>query len=257
MELIVDGLYKSFGEKEVLCGASHTFKQGKIYGLLGRNGAGKTTLFNLIAREESSDDGLVELCRDGRCALLENEDYTYLYATPTLPDFLTGMEFLRLFQDIVQENKARSHTAHPWDPLGQRPVSWYLDRLKFPEEDALRLIKHYSHGMKNKLQMMMFLISGSPVILLDEPLTALDIVAAREIKELLRSIRSEHIILFSTHILALAQELCDEIVLLHGGRLEPVDSSLIRTQEFEEMVVSLLTQGEAKGSSPSPCAARK
>jgi len=94
--------------------------------------------------------------------------------------------------------------------------------------------------MKNKMQMLCFIISKPPVILLDEPLTSLDVVVALEIKKLLREMRQDHIILFSTHILQLATDLCDEIVLLNDGKLEQVDHSIIGDPQFEERIVSLL-----------------
>ena len=98
----------------------------------------------------------------------------------------------------------------------------------------------YETGMKNKMQMLCFIISKPPVILLDEPLTSLDVVVALEIKKLLREMRQDHIILFSTHILQLATDLCDEIVLLNDGKLEQVDHSIIGDPQFEERIVSLL-----------------
>ena len=111
-------------------------------------------------------------------------------------------------------------------------------------EDRCRLMKDYSHGMKNKMQMLCFLIARPPVILLDEPLTSFDVVAAKEMKDLLIEMKEDHIILFSTHILQLAADLCDEIVLLHHGTLEEVDPSIIHTPEFENRVVELLKEEE-------------
>ena len=105
-------------------------------------------------------------------------------------------------------------------------------------------MKDYSHGMKNKMQMLCFLIARPPVILLDEPLTSFDVVAAAEMKDLLRGMKQDHIIIFSTHILELAADLCDDIVLLTHGRLEAVDSALIHTPQFEDRVVELLKEGD-------------
>ena len=101
--------------------------------------------------------------------------------------------------------------------------------------------------MKNKVQMLCFLIGRPPVILLDEPLTSFDPVAALEMKNLLRDMKEEHILIFSTHILQLATDLCDGIVVLNHGLLEEVDSALIHTPEFEQRVVELLRdEGEGE-----------
>ena len=107
-------------------------------------------------------------------------------------------------------------------------------------EDGHKLIKDYSHGMKNKLQMLCFMIAKPPVILLDEPLTSLDVVVALEFKKILKSIKKDHIILFSTHILQLAADLCDEIVVLNDGVLEELlaimqDYGVILPNEFVTM----------------------
>lgn len=112
--------------------------------------------------------------------------------------------------------------------------------LDLPDLD--RLLKGYSHGMKNKMQMLCLLISKPPIILLDEPLTSLDVVAAHEMKELLLAMKKDHIIILSTHILQLAQDLCDEIVLLHQGKLSGVDDLDCHDQGFEEHVMELLSR---------------
>ena len=111
-------------------------------------------------------------------------------------------------------------------------------------EDRGRLMKDYSHGMKNKMQMLCFLIARPPVILLDEPLTSFDVVAALEMKNLLREMKAEHIIIFSTHILQLAADLCDEIAILNHGLLEEVDPAIIHTPAFENRVVEILKDEE-------------
>ena len=94
--------------------------------------------------------------------------------------------------------------------------------------------------MKNKIQMLCFIISRPPVILLDEPLTSFDVVVALEIKQLLREIKHDHIIIFSTHILQLATDLCDEIVVLSEGHLQQVDHAMLQSKDFETQIIELL-----------------
>ena len=112
--------------------------------------------------------------------------------------------------------------------------------IKIKEEDWYRLIKDYSHGMKNKMQMICFLITKPPVILLDEPLTSFDVVVAHEINQMLKAMKQDHIIIFSTHILELAEDLSDEIVILNQGKLEAIDHNMIGAPEFEEKIFESL-----------------
>lgn len=229
MQLELRNIKKTFDDKEVLKGVNFTFEQGKIYGLLGRNGAGKTTLFNCLSGEMKADGGESLFLSGEQSLPLDPEKVGYVFSTPILPEFLTGYEFVKFFIDV--------NIAHV--PTG-RTVDDYLDLVQIGPDDRHRLIKGYSHGMKNKIQMLCLIISKPAVILLDEPLTSLDVVAALEIKKLLREMRKDHIILFSTHILQLATDLCDEIVLLNDGKLEQVDHSIIGNPQFEEKIISLL-----------------
>ena len=198
MKLIVNEIEKKFEEKEVLKGASFTFEKGKIYGLLGRNGAGKTTLFNCISHEIDFEGGSVSLEENGQNRPVDFDMMGYAFSTPVLPEFLTGYEFIKFFLDI--------HKGKIENPL---TVEEYAQMVGLDLPDLDRLLKGYSHGMKNKMQMLCLLISKPPVILLDEPLTSLDVVAAHEMKELLLAMKKDHIIILSTHILQLAQDMCD------------------------------------------------
>lgn len=231
MELFLEGIEKSFDSKEVLKKASYTFEKGRIYGLLGRNGAGKTTLFNCISREIEFEQGSVVLKEEGGEIPLDYDNIGYAFATPVLPEFLTGYEFIKFFVDINRKKIKEEKT-----------VEEYADMVGLAHVDLDRLIKGYSHGMKNKLQMLCLLVSRPSVILLDEPLTSLDVVAAHEMKEMLLEMKKDHIIILSTHILQLAQDLCDEIVLLHQGVLTGVDEDTCREEGFEDRIIQLLTQ---------------
>ncbi|MGO2100572.1 ABC transporter ATP-binding protein [Vagococcus salmoninarum] len=234
MELVIDTIDKSFDSKKILKSGSFTFEKGKIYGLLGRNGAGKTTLFNCISKNLSVDHGEIYFIDEsGQKIQYDNTEIGLVHATPHLPGFMTGFEFVKFFIDI---NKKRL-------PQAEHP-KFYLDKVGIAEDDQHRLLKDYSHGMQNKVQMVVMMMLKLPVLLLDEPLTSFDVVAAHEMKELIIGLKSESIIIFSTHILQLAQDLCDEIVLLHHGRLRGIPAADIHSQSFEGEVVSLLSVSE-------------
>jgi len=212
MKLILKNIQKSFDEKEVLKNVSFSFEQGKIYGLLGRNGAGKTTLFNCINEDLKMDGGSFGIEENGVNRDVTAEDIGYVLSAPVVPEFLTGREFLKFFINI-NEDKLKE----------QKSVDEYFDMMRIEPEDRDRLLKDYSHGMKSKMQMLIYFIANPAILLLDEPLTSFDVVVADEMKQLLRTIKSEHILIFSTHIMELALDLCDEIVILNQGILKKVE----------------------------------
>lgn len=231
MKFSIEHLTKNFDEKEVLKDITFTFEEGKIYGLLGRNGAGKTTLFNCLNRDIRCDSGRFYLEENGTRQELSGEDIGYVLSTPTVPEFLTGREFLKFFLDI--------NSASVPDPS---TLDEYFDMMSIAPEDRDKLLKDYSHGMKNKMQMLINIIAQPKLLLLDEPLTSLDVVVAEEMKILLRSLKNGRITIFSTHLLDLALDLCDEIVLLSHGTLEVVEKSNLDNQEFKEKIIAALKE---------------
>ena len=229
MEFIISHLAKSFGSKEVLRDIDFSFEGGKIYGLLGRNGAGKTTLFNCLNRDLNADSGSFWLAESGQKREIRAEEIGYVLSTPAVPEFLTGREFLKFFLDINEASISEI-----------RPIDEYFDYMGIEPEDRDKLLKDYSHGMKNKMQMLVNIIAEPEILLLDEPLTSLDVVVAEEMKQLLRSLKKEHVIIFSTHIMDLALDLCDEIVLLSHGVLERVDKTDLDQQSFKDKIIAAL-----------------
>lgn len=233
MRLLISELTKSFDGKLVLDGVTCEFEKGKIYGLLGRNGAGKTTLFNCISSEIEYESGSILIDDEGSKRELGFGDIGFAYATPVLPEFLTGYEFVKFYIDI---NKDRIQN--------RLRIEEYLAMIRIDESDWHKLIKDYSHGMKNKIQMLCIIISRPFVLLLDEPLTSFDVVVAHEIKEILKSIKQDHIILLSTHIMQIASDVCDEVVVLHQGKTAILDENELHSAEFEDKLISILSDEE-------------
>lgn len=236
MNFIIDNLSKSYEKKKVLNNISFTFESGKIYGLLGRNGAGKTTLFNCVNKDIRADSGnfsIEEINSVGSLAkrALDPEDIGYVVSTPTVPEFLTAREFLKFYIDV------NSHKIQ-----NVQPLDYYFDMVSIERADRDKLLKDYSHGMKNKMQMLINAISKPNLLLLDEPLTSLDVVVAEEMKQLLRQLKRDSIIIFSTHILELALDLCDEIVILNNGELEIIDKSNLNNAGFKEKIINALRE---------------
>ena len=233
MNFVIEHLSKHFEKKEVLRDITFTFREGRIYGLLGRNGAGKTTLINCINRDIRADCGAFFLETEEGRREIGPGDIGYVLSTPTVPEFLTGREFLKFFLDINEKS-----IPNPKSP------EEYFDYMSIAPEDRDRLLKDYSHGMKNKMQMLVNIIAQPNLLLLDEPLTSLDVVVAEEMKQLLRSLKENRIIVFSTHIMDLALDLCDEIVLLNHGELEAVEKQHLNAGEFREKIIAALREEE-------------
>ena len=231
MKLVVKNLKKNFEKKEVLKDINFEFEKGKIYGLLGRNGAGKTTFFNCLNEDLEIDSGEFFIEDNGKQRKMEAEDIGYVLSTPNVPEFLTAREFLKFFIDI---NKKRIKN--------EKTIDEYFDFMKIEKEDRDRLLKDYSHGMKNKMQMLVNIIANPNVLLLDEPLTSFDVVVAEEMKQMLREIKKEHIIIFSTHIMELALDLCDEIVVLNKGMLEEIDKNNLDNEHLKNKIIDALKE---------------
>lgn len=225
MKLEIKNLNKSYGKKEVLKNINFTFEEGKIYGLLGRNGAGKTTFFNALNEDIKIDSG--ECFLDNK--KLETSDIGYIVSTPQVPEFLTGREFLQFYLDINKDNIK-----------DLKDIDYYFDLVKLNKEDQNLLLKEYSHGMKNKIQMLINIIANPKVILLDEPLTSLDIVVQEEMKKLFKDYKENHIIIFSTHILELALDLCDEIIILNNKQIELIEKKDLNTKKYKDKIIESL-----------------
>lgn len=232
MKLIVEDIKKSFDKKEVLKGCTYEFEAGKIYGLLGRNGAGKTTFFKTVYGDYGKMDGACYIEKDGERKPLKIENVDMVFSQPVLPDFLTGYEFLKFFTEV----KCKGENIDTME---------YFRMLSFKEEDAHRLIRGYSHGMKSKLNLITVFISKPEVIFLDEPLTSIDLVAAAEIKEWLLKLKENHVIIFSTHIMQLAKDICDEVVLLKDGVFEGLSNMDKNSPEYEAEILRHLKEGGA------------
>lgn len=231
MQFVISHMVKSYGSKQVLKDVDFVFEEGRIYGLLGRNGAGKTTFFNCINSDIDINSGSFYLTDenepDKKIGILP-EDIGYLVSTPTVPEFMTGREFLKFFLEVHEEITP------------EKTIDEYFDYMMVPEDDRDRLLKDYSHGTKNKMQMLLNIIASPKLVLLDEPLTSLDVIIAEEMKNVIKSQKQGRITIFSTHLLDVAVDLCDEIVLLHNGRLEPIDKSNLGNSDFKEKIIATL-----------------
>lgn len=227
MKLEIKNLSKSFDDQDVLKDINLTLEKGKIYALLGRNGAGKTTFFNCISQEIPRDSGIA--CFDDG-SLLTQHDVGFVYTNPMLPEFLTGIEFLTFFIDIHKDQGFIREDVHA-----------YFDSIQFNQDDRYKLIKDYSHGMRNKLQMLCIMMLKPKVLFLDEPLTSFDVVASIEMKRQLVALKEDCIMVLSTHMMQIAKDICDEVIILHHGNATLLDSDRLHDSSFEEDIIDILS----------------
>ena len=232
MILSVNHVSKSYLLDTVIKDASFHIEEREKAALVGLNGAGKTTLFNCMNEDVPIDGGSIVLeDNNGSKRPLTADDIGYVLSTPVVPDFLTAREFIRFFLDIN-----RGKIESPREP------DEYLDYMQIDQEDRFKLIKDFSHGMKNKMQLLVNFIADPPILLLDEPLTALDVVMADEMKRLLKRRKQSHITILSTHIMELALDICDDIVILHNGVLAPVSRDQLDDAAYKDRIIAALKE---------------
>lgn len=225
MQLKIDNLYKEYNKKNVLSGINFTFESGKIYGIIGRNGAGKTTFFRALNKDIITDKGEITLDN----SMLLTSDIGFVTAEENVPEFLTAKEFLTFFLE-ANENKIKN----------KKTIPEYFEMIDLSEKDQNKIMKEYSKGMKNKVEMLINIINSPKILLLDEPLTSLDIVVQEQIKKILKEEKKDKIIMLSTHILDIALDLCDEILILNNGTLELIEKEDINTKKYKDKIINAL-----------------
>ena len=228
MKLVIKDLCKSYDDYEVLKDVNIELEKGKIYGILGKNGSGKTTLFNILGGVIEYNSGEFYLEDNSNKIELTDSNISYMLSEVSLPDFLTGYEFIKFYIDMNCPEKIDK-------------IYDYFKMVDFKPEYINKLIKSYSLGMKNKVQMLVHLISDSELFLLDEPLTSFDVVAAKEIKDIIKELKNDRIIIFSTHILELAKSMCDEIIILNNKTLTRLSDEIVKDNNFENKIVEILS----------------
>lgn len=237
--LSVQAVSKSYGAARALDTVSLAVSPGQIVGLLGPNGAGKSTTMKIILGILRADEGGVTvLGHDVRQeTVLVKRLVGYVPESPQLYEFLTGSEYLDFVADM-----------YGMDPAArQSRIQPYLTALELSgHENAM--ISGYSQGMKQKVALIAALIHRPRLLILDEPLNGLDPRSARIVKDLLRSLTlNDHVgVLFSTHVLEIAQAICDRVVIMHHGRVraegtvaELRDQAGLRGSPLEEVFLAL------------------
>ena len=218
--LKIDHFTKTYGEKKAVDDLTLHIRQGEIYGFIGHNGAGKTTTLKSVAGIMQFDSG--EILIDGTSIQKDpigcKKKMAYIPDNPDLYEFMTGMQYLNFVGDIF---------AIPADRRKQR-IQELADTFELTG-DLNQPISTYSHGMKQKLAIISAWIHEPKLILMDEPFVGLDPKASHILKGMMREVCNRGgAIFFSTHVLEVAEKLCDKIAIIKGGKL-------IRSGTMEEV----------------------
>ena len=209
--LKIENLSKSYGEKKAVDGLSLHIQKGEIYGFIGHNGAGKTTTIKAVCGILGFEEG--EIYVDGvsvkQDALACKKQIAYIPDNPDLYGFMSGIGYLNFVADIY---KVPADTR-------QSIIKKYGDLFELTK-DLAQKVSSYSHGMKQKLAIIAALVHSPKLIVMDEPFVGLDPKAAHAVKSVMRELCDNGCaIFFSTHVLEVAEKLCDKVAIIKGGKL--------------------------------------
>lgn len=218
--LKIQHLTKVYGTKKAVDDLSLHIQSGEIYGFIGHNGAGKTTTLKSVVEILQFDSG--EIYINGKSIKEDplgcKSDTAYIPDNPDLYDYMSGIKYLNFVADIFGINeKERNERIHK-----------YADMFEITS-DLAQPISAYSHGMKQKLAIISAWIHSPKLIIMDEPFVGLDPKASHLLKEMMREVCDNGgAIFFSTHVLEVAEKLCDKVAIIKGGKL-------IRSGTIEEV----------------------
>ena len=218
--LTIQHLTKRYGEKKAVDDLSLHIAPGEIYGFIGHNGAGKTTTLKSVVGILQFDEG--EITIDGHSVKADpltcKRELAYIPDNPDLYDFMTGIKYLNFVADIFGVGAAER----------QARIRRYADGFELTD-DLAQPIAAYSHGMKQKLAIIAAWLHQPRLIIMDETFVGLDPKASHLLKGMMREVCDNGgAIFFSTHVLEVAEKLCDKVAIIKGGKL-------IRSGTMEEV----------------------
>lgn len=209
--LNISHLTKTYGDKKAVDDLSLHIAPGEIYGFIGHNGAGKTTTIKSVVGILQFDEGEITIdgtsLKDDPIACKKN--IAYIPDNPDLYEFMSGIKYLNFVADIFGVGAEER----------QERIKKYADMFELTE-DLAQPISAYSHGMKQKLAIIAAWIHNPKLIIMDEPFVGLDPKASFLLKEMMRDVcAAGGAIFFSTHVLEVAEKLCDKVAIIKGGKL--------------------------------------
>ena len=209
--LKIEHLTKTYGEKKAVYDLNLHINPGEIYGFIGHNGAGKTTTLKSVVGILQFDDG--EILINGKSVRTSpldcKRDIAYIPDNPDLYDYMSSIKYLNFIADIFGVSAAdRKERIRKYSELFELTA------------DLAQPIAAYSHGMKQKLAIIAAWLHSPKLIIMDEPFVGLDPKASHLLKGMMREVCDEGgAIFFSTHVLEVAEKLCDKVAIIKGGKL--------------------------------------
>lgn len=207
--LEISGVHKQFGGNKVLRGLDMTVPEHTVFGFVGQNGAGKTTTMHMVLGLLPIDRGEIRVC--GRPVTYgrtpTNRHIGYLPDVPAFYGYMTAAQYLRLCGEIVRLPREET----------DRKSRELLELVGL--SGAKQKIGGFSRGMKQRLGIAQALLGDPKLLICDEPTSALDPIGRREILTILQSVRGRTTVVFSTHVLSDVEGICDNVAVLHGGKL--------------------------------------
>jgi ABC-2 type transport system ATP-binding protein len=233
--LVIEGLKKSFGNKEVLKGLDLNVPGHSIFGFVGKNGAGKTTTMKAVLGLIAPDGGEIRVCGD-RVSYGNTRTNAYIGYLPDVPEFypfMTARAYLRFCGEISGLSRTESDTR------GKE----LLELVGLGGET--HRVGGFSRGMKQRLGIAQALLNRPKLLICDEPTSALDPVGRKEILDILLAVREQTTVLFSTHILSDVERICTDVAFLHGGIVKAQGTLGEIKSRFQKDEYLLETDGEA------------
>ena len=209
--LKINHLTKTYGEKKAVDDLNLHIRPGEIYGFIGHNGAGKTTTLKSVVGILQFDQGEIQI--DGKSIQADplacKREIAYIPDNPDLYDYMTGIKYLNFIADVFGVSAEDRQTR----------IRKYADLFELTE-DLAQPIAAYSHGMKQKLAIIAAWLHQPKLIIMDEPFVGLDPKASHLLKGMMRDVcDAGGAIFFSTHVLEVAEKLCDKVAIIKGGKL--------------------------------------
>ena len=231
----LEDVHKSYGNHEVLKGLNLEVKKGELFGFIGKNGVGKSTTIDCITGVKRFEKGTINLLDYdiSKEAVIAKSHFGYVASEPICYENMTGYEYLEFVASVYKISEGEFVQNY----------QYLAKRLDLKEEQLNQYVSSYSHGMKQKLAIISALIHEPKLLVLDEPFVGLDPVASHTLKEIMKKMcKNGTAIFFSTHVLEVAEKLCNKIAIIKDGEIieQGKMKDIIKNKSLEDIFMELV-----------------